>query len=121
MPIPVTTAECNICNKVGPSADFQRDPTKANGLRGHCRECQRERHLLNNFGLRAEQYQQMFRSQGGACKICRKPSDKTLAVDHCHSTGRVRGLLCENCNRGIGLLGDDAERLRAAAEYLEEN
>ena len=53
---------------------------------------------------------------GGGCFIC--GSEHRLAVDHDHSTGRIRGLLCGNCNMAIGLLGDDTARLRAAIAYL---
>lgn len=64
----------------------------------------------------------MLEAQGGVCAICKgpetKPNAKYLAVDHDHATGAVRGLLCNNCNRAIGLLGDDAERLIAGADYL---
>lgn len=69
----------------------------------------------------------MLESQGGVCAICRLPETKLdyrtkkiqeLAVDHCHTTNKPRGLLCNSCNRGIGWLGDDADRVTAAAEYL---
>lgn len=52
------------------------------------------------------------------CDRCNKQQD-TLHVDHCHSTGKIRGLLCSNCNRGIGLLGDTLDDLRSAVRYLE--
>ncbi|MFB7115757.1 endonuclease VII domain-containing protein [Streptomyces sp. NPDC056291] len=57
------------------------------------------------------------------CQICgtRAPGDSTWHVDHCHSTGAVRGLLCRPCNLGLGMFRDDPDRLRAAAEYLEKD
>ena len=72
-------------------------------------------------------YAAMNLAQDGVCAICKKPelnrsngpNPKRLSVDHCHETGAVRGLLCNNCNRAIGLLGDDPALLRAAVEYLE--
>ncbi|MFD6915076.1 MULTISPECIES: endonuclease VII domain-containing protein [Streptomyces] len=56
-------------------------------------------------------------AQGGVCYLClRAPA---VHVDHCHKTGRVRGVLCLNCNVGVGLFKEDPERMRRAAEYLE--
>ena len=84
---------------------------------------------LKKFGITAEDYDRMLISQNGVCKICRLPETQVdrrtggvrrLAVDHCHSTDKVRGLLCCGCNTGIGNLGDSAERLRAAADYVEK-
>jgi hypothetical protein len=84
--------------------------------------------LRTKYGITPEQYDAMNEAQGGLCAICGKPEThahkrlpgvRKLAVDHCHNTGKVRGLLCAICNRAIGLLGDDASLLRRAAEYLE--
>lgn len=62
----------------------------------------------------------MEKAQGGVCKICRRPETqrKRLAVDHCHTTGAVRGLLCITCNAEIGHLLDDPEIIRRAADYV---
>ncbi len=86
---------------------------------GHKPE-RRERRLKLEYGLSVEDYETLNREQGGTCAIC-GGVDKTrrLAVDHCHETGLVRGLLCRNCNVGIGNLRDDSKLCRAAAEYLE--
>lgn len=78
------------------------------------------------YGITPEDYDLMLRAQGGVCAICgeAEASDATgkrLAVDHCHATGRVRGLLCANCNQGIGQFKDDAARMRAAADYVERH
>lgn len=61
----------------------------------------------------------MLREQDGLCDICRKASP--TAIDHDHDTGKVRALLCNRCNTGIGMLGDDPEVLRAAANYIERH
>lgn len=75
------------------------------------------------YGLSQERYEALLAAQDGRCAICRTDDwpgkDHRPHVDHCHETGRVRGLLCDFCNRGLGLFGDDPARLRAAADYLE--
>lgn len=64
-------------------------------------------------------FEQMLKEQNGLCLICKKePQKKELAVDHCHLTDKVRGLLCTNCNLGLGYFNEDVELLRAAIEYL---
>ncbi len=87
----------------------------------------RRGYKLAKYGLSVDGYNSMLLEQGGVCAICRRPESQvmkgtrqSLTVDHDHETGHVRGLLCGNCNRGMGQLGDDAVRLRAAAEYLEK-
>jgi hypothetical protein len=79
--------------------------------------------VLKSYGLTLEKYNQMLEAQSGACAICGDKQAKTkrngrFCIDHDHATGEVRGLLCSHCNRGIGLLGDNPEKLKAAAEYL---
>ena len=66
-------------------------------------------------------YDELREKQGYRCAICQRHEngmDRQLAVDHCHLTGHVRGLLCASCNQGLGYLGDDYESLVAAAKYL---
>ncbi len=67
-------------------------------------------------------YDQMFESQAGVCAVCRKPERsgryKTLTVDHCHASEKIRGLLCSTCNRAIGMMGDNPLVLEVAARYL---
>lgn len=81
------------------------------------RKAMQQRARLKQYGLTAEEYQALLEAQDHACAICREPDPP--AIDHCHRTGRVRGLLCHKCNKGIGLLRDDPETLRIAASYLE--
>jgi hypothetical protein len=73
------------------------------------------------------EYNALLREQGGVCAVCGKDEPNAhgrtgkqfrLAVDHCHQTGAVRGLLCQKCNRAIGLLGDDPALMRKAISYL---
>ncbi|MFC3454018.1 endonuclease VII domain-containing protein [Amycolatopsis speibonae] len=69
-----------------------------------------------------EQFETLWQEQEGLCAICRTELQRTGMrshnIDHCHKTGRVRGLLCRACNWGMGILGDDPDRLEAAATYL---
>jgi hypothetical protein len=85
------------------------------------RDRHRCRMLQYNYGITLEQYNLLLEEQEGRCKICRTDkctTGKALAVDHCHETGKVRGLLCKNCNIGLGMFKHDRERLRMAAEYM---
>lgn len=81
---------------------------------------QNEVFRLKGYGLTRTDYARLLREQNGVCAICFRPSKIKLAVDHCHRTRRVRGLLCGPCNRGIGLLQDNPTILVAAARYLHE-
>ncbi|QBI99508.1 endonuclease VII [Mycobacterium phage Ringer] len=81
-----------------------------------------EKHLLELYGITADEYWQIYEAQGGRCYICRKGRGlrKKLAVDHDHRTGHVRGLLDTPCNRNVlGHLGDDPEALQRGIDYLE--
>lgn len=75
------------------------------------------------LGVSVDDYEKMHRSQGGLCAICGKPGDgrKSLAVDHCHTSGKVRGLLCLNCNTALGHFKDNPVLLLKAALYLEHH
>lgn len=79
--------------------------------------------LMKKYGITPEQHLEMFNLQGRKCAICGAGEQLTSKqfphVDHCHKTGKVRGLLCQKCNHGIGLFNDNPELLRAAASYLE--
>lgn len=80
--------------------------------------------LSQKYGITVDQYNSMLSSQNGGCAICgSKQGDRSgrrLCVDHDHTTGKVRALLCMGCNAGIGNLGDNANRLRLAASYLDK-
>lgn len=79
----------------------------------------RDMKLRRNFGISLEEYRDMERAQDGRCAICHSlPGKRLLAVDHDHETGRVRALLCANCNTALGHLKDDPDLLRKAADYL---
>jgi hypothetical protein len=76
--------------------------------------------LKHTYGMTLEDHHRMLAQQQGLCKICnRRKSDQSLCIDHCHSTRKVRGLLCSNCNTGLGLYDDNPDLLREAAAYLD--
>ena len=79
--------------------------------------------LKHQYGLSKQDYEHLLYLQGDGCKICGDIADKRfgLHVDHDHKTGKIRGLLCKNCNYGLGQFKDDAKRLERAAQYLLEN
>lgn len=94
----------------------------------HVKTLARDNTLKATYGITLEDYTEMLAWQGGVCAICllpetqRKGPDggaKALAVDHCHTTGNIRSLLCGRCNTALGMFGESADRLRAAARYLD--
>lgn len=84
--------------------------------------------LKKKFGLSLDVYYEMLESQNHVCAICKRPENavdyrtglpRALAVDHCHETNKVRGLLCTQCNRGLGKFNDNVEYLQSAITYLK--
>jgi hypothetical protein len=99
-----------------PEAEKQRRQDRAKGVHYF-------KYVFNTYGLTEVDWWSMFIDQDMKCAICscEEPVDKVKqwCVDHCHNTGKVRGILCRACNVGIGNLGDDPNVLRAAVGYLE--
>jgi len=86
------------------------------------REQGRKSRFKMKYGMTEADYQARCDAQGGRCAICRQPPPShkpILHVDHDHDSGRVRGLLCSDCNLALGLFGDSATRARRAADYLD--
>ena len=79
---------------------------------------ERDQYLRRAYGLTLEEFDFLIAAQAGECAICAKVDGERLHVDHDHATGRVRGLLCGNCNRAMGLFHEDARRFEAAGSYL---
>jgi hypothetical protein len=85
----------------------------------------REGNYKKNYGMSLDDYDKMLAEQNGCCKVCGSSTSQTqrtehFFVDHCHATGKVRGLLCIKCNAGIGNFCDDISKLEAAIRYLNE-
>lgn len=83
----------------------------------------RNKYLKRNYGITLEEYDEMFDEQNGVCAICGGISrdGKRLSVDHDHETGKVRELLCMNCNTALGMLQDNVQIVLAAAQYLTKH
>lgn len=82
----------------------------------------RSRHLNSVFNITVEEYEDILTSQNGTCAICQKSeriSGRHLAVDHCHDSKQIRGLLCAMCNTAIGKLGDSTILIKRALEYVQ--
>jgi len=111
-------AACKICvlahQKAAGSTYKHRSPGLAHS-----------RHIKAKFGLSAAQYNEMLASQNYKCAICGTTDSGTLhnnlCIDHCHTSDRVRGLLCTRCNKGIGHFGDNISKLQQAIEYLKNH
>lgn len=111
-----TEKRCSRCQVVKPASEF-RLRTKGH-LKSHCNRCIALAQRAAKYGITPEEYEAMEIAQAGACSICDRVPADSLRVDHCHETGRVRGLICHDCNAGIGLLGDDPDRIMRAVIYL---
>lgn len=122
------------CPSCGMSKDRETGFYKhKNRTSGYCIECsrgnneaqreiQKDSWVRRTYGISLKEYKVLLEDQNNACAICKREASvfkKSLAVDHCHDSGKIRGLLCGSCNRGIGLLQESAEVLTNAVEYLK--
>lgn len=109
-------SECKKCNDLRRS-EWKKDKPL------HKRVYLKQWKLMGRFGLTLDDYVSMMDEQKGCCLVCGGSLDsgakQSPCVDHDHNTGKVRGLLCNRCNRGIGMLGDNYESVLKAAEYLK--
>jgi hypothetical protein len=136
--------QCRDCLKMLPLSDFpRRGGQQAGVLESRCVSCFRENNrkkarksyhrkpvvkrtksnravaLMRYHGITVEQFDALYAKQGNVCAICGSATEKPH-VDHCHETDIIRGILCSPCNTAIGLLGDDPDRMRRAAEYVSQ-
>lgn len=125
---------CCLCKQEKSLDKFYKFRYSKDGHSYRCKECNykvcRDSHLKCKFGITQEEYDLMFKEQGGVCKLCEDGEDefvdstvikgpKQFAIDHDHYTGEVRGLLCSKCNKGLGQFRDNAALLHKAAFYVE--
>ena len=106
-----------VCSRCARKLVVSQFAKKGARLQSLCRDCASDDKLLRRYGLTREEYQRKHDRQLGKCAICR--TDRKLFVDHDHSDGSVRGLLCDACNRGLGFFREDPSFLFNAVEYLE--
>jgi hypothetical protein len=124
---------CPSCTETKAVQDFPRSRSSRDGLAAYCKPCHNARtkatyarlygnsrhyHLMRRYGISAAEVEELIAEQGGVCAICL--TGKPEHVDHDHRTGRVRGILCFNCNGGLGQMRDRVDVLLAAVDYLGE-
>jgi hypothetical protein len=112
-------SDCKTCHGLKAKTRWSKDPSfRSKGLKRS-----RAHTLKTKYGIDEQTYQKMFANQEGKCAICKTTDPGTardnFAVDHCHTTGEVRGLLCTDCNTTLGKFNDEIERFKAAIAYLE--
>jgi hypothetical protein len=104
--------ECKQCSNIRSKNWAKNNPEKV-------KENRRKTKLKQKYGISIEQYNTMFKNQDGKCYICHKEhTRRPLNVDHNHSNGQVRGLLCDKCNMALGLVKDSTEILTDMIRYL---
>lgn len=120
--------QCPRCQEYKPEAEFNKGSWRPDGLKGECRVCENRRRIRYTHQVTWEEFTVLSDKQGSACHLCGKKAER-LYIDHdhrhcageksCGSWSCLRALLCRECNSGIGLMRDNPELLRAAADYIE--
>lgn len=135
--------KCNRCGLEQELSEFYKHSAMRSGRLNTCRTCTKEaskkwrdenrdrfvelrwrRELQSKYGITADDYWRMYNEQGGVCAACGSDSPgirykRVFTVDHCHVSGRVRGLLCGGCNMALGQMCEDPEKIRGLAAYAE--
>lgn len=131
---------CCNCKKEKDYSLFYKDSHSKDGYAYRCKDCRKEyekeyaktdkykikvrrnRWKEANINITHEEYEQLLKQQDGRCAVCSTDTNqfgKGMCVDHCHSTGKIRGLLCTECNLGLGYFKDKIELLENAKKYLD--
>lgn len=118
--------KCKPCDLKTSQLYVANNKEKVRLRRREYRNANKERISIkkNRAKCSLEEFSKLFIEQKGRCKICNTHQDelkRRIAIDHCHETGKIRGLLCDRCNRAIGLLKDSIELLNNAANYLSNH
>ncbi|GAA2261672.1 recombination endonuclease VII [Streptomyces ruber] len=121
--VPAGHKLCRTCGEIKPHSEWHRNATASDGLSTRCKTCRaaqsRRDHLKRQCGITEAERDELIASQGGVCCICSAAVPEH--VDHCHGTGKVRGVLCFSCNAALGQLKDRPDAIRRAAAYVEGN
>lgn len=144
---PATSKRCFRCKGLHSTSDFSVDKSKPDGRSIYCRTCKRKIQKKNRpskelrkskrsryarsdrnwrlktlYGITVDQFEAIFAAQGNKCALCKseKSDGKNFVVDHCHKTGRIRGILCSYCNRALGMFKDSVDLLGTAIVYLSK-
>jgi hypothetical protein len=129
--------QCSKCKQIKDLDQFKPDIRRKDGTGSWCKECERvlqstpkalqskrARMLWRKFNITLAEYDLMHESQNGCCAICLDHQcnfDRALSVDHDHATNKIRGLLCDPCNLGLGNFKDNMGVLGNAVSYLDQN
>lgn len=136
-----TTQYCPACEVNKTFDNFYKDKRGKNGLTRRCKACWSKksyysrtrspesidknywRVATNRYGITKDEFYVMLESQGNKCKICKREADtyRRLTIDHDHNTGKIRGILCGQCNSGLGLFKDDVYIMKEAIRYIKES
>lgn len=115
--------QCGVCATHKDVSEFYVKDRKTGRRDSKCKACRIIQTREFVLGVTEAQYRSMHRDQSGRCGICRTRMRsrrmKKFAVDHCHTTGRIRGLLCSNCNTGLGLFKDNLDTLHRAIDWIK--
>jgi hypothetical protein len=141
---------CSRCKTEKPLSEFHNQKSNNDGKQKTCKVCQKaysqsdtckanrklyyqrtkhqhiERNLKRQYGIDWETYLGLLEKQNGSCAICNRTDSgshcsQRLFVDHCHVTGKVRGLLCHHCNSALGLFQDSPTLLQTAIDYVHKH
>jgi len=135
--VPTGFKVCRECARTLPVEQFHRHSNAKDGLQNRCKQCavalavrwskahperfsynQRTARLRAKYGLSRAQLAALLERQNGRCPICQRELNTRFHIDHDHASGKVRGILCDACNKGLGHFGDSSGLLRAALAYL---
>jgi hypothetical protein len=110
--------KCSHCGAFKHISNFYKDAKAPGKRKSKCIDCLKSSSIKSKYGISNSVYKAMLKGQEYKCLICH--SETELVIDHCHENGHVRGLICSNCNKALGLLRDDVESLDRAIRYLKD-
>lgn len=124
--------DCKSCSNIERVKNYNPDKQKIynDSRKEYSRQYQDNKmYWIKKYGITPEQYWKMYEQQNGLCKTCGNPETsvrsngqiKLLSIDHCHRTGKIRGLLCQKCNSALGLVLENVKTLINMIDYIEEN